>query len=265
MVLTAENYYSTEANWKYLSNSQYHDFMGSYGMKGCEAEAMAKLRGEWEEETSTALLVGSYVDAHFEGTLGIFKAQHPEIFKKDGSLKAEYIQAEKMIQRCERDKKFMQYMDGEKQVIMTGEVAGAKVKIKIDSYHPGKCIVDLKTTKSIQERHFVPDLGNVSFFEFWGYDQQLALYQEIVYQNTGMRLPTVIAAVSKEKEPDIELIGIDQNRLDEALITMKSNIPHILRLKSGEEQTVRCEMCDYCKHTKILSGPIHYSQIRIKV
>ena len=38
----------------------------------------------------------------------------------------------------------MEYMSGEKQVIMTGEIEGVPVKIKIDSYHPNKMIVDLK-------------------------------------------------------------------------------------------------------------------------
>jgi len=44
--------------------------------------------------------------------------QHPCMFKKDGNLKAEYVKANEMINRCERDALFMQYMSGEKQVIM---------------------------------------------------------------------------------------------------------------------------------------------------
>jgi len=78
MLLTSENYYSREANEEYLSVSQYKDFMGTYGKPGCEEYALAKLNGTWVEamEDSTALMVGSYVDAHFEGTLDLFKAQH---------------------------------------------------------------------------------------------------------------------------------------------------------------------------------------------
>ena len=36
--------------------------------------------GEWGKEKSTALLVGSYVDAYFEGSLDVFVAENPEIF-----------------------------------------------------------------------------------------------------------------------------------------------------------------------------------------
>lgn len=46
MILTPENYYSPEANFEYMSVSQFKDFSGTYGQVGCEARAMAKLRGE---------------------------------------------------------------------------------------------------------------------------------------------------------------------------------------------------------------------------
>ena len=133
MLLTSENYYSTEADKEYLSVSQYKNFVGSLGRPGCEAYALAKLNEEWVEnmEDSDALMVGSYVDAHFEGTLDTFKAQHSCMFKKDGSLMAKYIKANEMINRCERDDLFMAYMSGEKQVIMTADMFGAKWKIKI--------------------------------------------------------------------------------------------------------------------------------------
>ena len=80
MKLTNENYFSAEAMQEYISVSQYKDFMGTMGKLGCEAEAMAKLKGEWKMEMTIPLLVGSYVDAHFEGSLNIFRSQTPEIF-----------------------------------------------------------------------------------------------------------------------------------------------------------------------------------------
>lgn len=48
MELTAENYYSPEANAEYMSVSQFKSFAGTDGKLACEAEAMAELRGEWE-------------------------------------------------------------------------------------------------------------------------------------------------------------------------------------------------------------------------
>lgn len=97
MILTAENYYSKEADKEFMSVSQYKKFAGCLGRLGCEAKAMAELNGEWEDEKSTSMMVGSYVDAHFDGTLDLFRAQNPEIFTKQGALKAEYRRAEEVI------------------------------------------------------------------------------------------------------------------------------------------------------------------------
>ncbi len=176
MQLTAENYYSQEANREYMSVSQFKDFAGTYGRLACEFAAMEKLEERWEDEETTALLVGSYVDAYFEGTLEQFKADHPGLFKKDGGLKAEYVKANEIIARIERDKYFMKYMSGQKQVIMTGELFGAKWKIKIDSYIPKVAIVDLKVMASITELKWVKDLGYLDFVRYWGYDIQGAVY-----------------------------------------------------------------------------------------
>ncbi len=48
--LTADNYYSDEANREYLSVSQFKDFVGTYGRMGCEEMALAKIRGEYKTE-----------------------------------------------------------------------------------------------------------------------------------------------------------------------------------------------------------------------
>lgn len=173
MKLTEKNYYSQEADREYMSVSQFKDFVGTYGRLGCEFTAMEKLEGKWEEEETTALMVGSYVDAHFEGTLEKFKAEHPTLFKRDGGLKADYVKANEIIARIERDEYFMKYMSGQKQVIMTGELFGAKWKIKIDSYIPKVAIVDLKVMSSITELKWVKDIGYLDFVRYWGYGGML--------------------------------------------------------------------------------------------
>lgn len=261
MLLNNENYFSKEADREYLSVSQYKNFMGSLGKPACEAEAMALLNGAWEREKTTALMVGSYVDAHFEGSLDLFRAQNSEIFTKQGALKAEYRKAEEIINRIERDEVFMKYMSGQKQVIMTAEMFGANWKIKIDSYLEDAAIVDLKVMRELHKAEYTKDYGYMDFIQYWGYDIQGAVYQEVVYRNTGKRLPFFIAAATKEKETDIELIWIPDEHLKEKLIEVEQNTPKILALKSGEVEPIRCGICDYCKHTKVLTKPIHFSEL----
>lgn len=144
---------------------------------------------------------------------------------------------------------------------MTGEIGGAKWKIKIDSLVDGICIVDLKIMKALRDVFRTHDAEYMGFVEFWGYDQQGAVYQEIVRQNTGQILPFYIAAASKESETDIEIIQIDDAHLQQCLMEIESNVPKVLNLKNGVYQPIRCETCDYCKHTKILTAPIHYTDL----
>ena len=92
-------------------------------------------RGKYEREKTSALLVGSYVDAHFEGTLDVFQAQNPSIFTKQGSLKSEYRRAEEIIQRLERDE-FHEIWQENKQSWLVNYSA-SPWKIKIDSYLEG--------------------------------------------------------------------------------------------------------------------------------
>ena len=195
-VLTADNYYSADANWRYMSVHQYLDFMGHMGVQGCESRALASLKGEYSKDKTDAMMVGSYVDSYFEGTLDAFKEANPSIFTQKGELKAQYKRAEKMIARAERDKKFMAYMSGEKQVIMTGYLFGCDWKIKIDSYIPDKAIVDLKTTADLHKAWRVQDYGYANCAEYWAYTLQMAVYQKIVEINTGKKLPCILAFIT---------------------------------------------------------------------
>lgn len=256
MELTAENYYSKEMNKAYMSVSQFKDFVGTYGKLACEFEAIEKMEERWNPEPTTALLVGSYVDSYFEGSLEGFKKKNPEIFTQKGELKANFKKAEEIIARIERDEYFMRFLSGEKQKIMTGNMFGCDWKIKMDSYIEDVAIVDLKVMASITDLKWVKDLGYLDFVRYWGYDIQGAVYQKIVEINTGKRLPFYIAAATKENEPDIRIIQITQNYLDEAMSVIEANIGRVLRVKSGEQEPDKCELCDCCRHHRVLKAPI---------
>lgn len=260
-VLNEDTYYSDEANKRYMSIHQYFDFAPHMGIHSCEARAMAKLCGEYTEPTTEAQLIGSYVDSAFDGTLNKFKKEHPECFTQKGELKAGFKRAQRMIERCQEDEMFMQFMSGEKQKIFTAYLFGCDWKCKLDSYIPGKCIVDLKTSANIHQSWRVADYGFVCFLDYWGYILQLAVYQKIVEINTGEKLPCFVAAVTKEDEPEIAIIGVDQQSLDHALNEIEMNMPNVLAVKNGETEPIRCERCNFCKRTAKLTKVIHYNDL----
>ena len=248
MTLTESNYYSNEANRTYLSVSQYKRF------RECEAAAMAEIEGKWIRPKTTALLVGSYVDSWFEGTLDDFQKANPEIFKKDGKLKSDFVLAEELIERVQQDDLFMDYMSGEKQHIFTAELFGAKWKIKIDSLLPDR-IVDLKVMRSMER------IMGKSFVEHWGYDLQMAIYAAVYRAVTSKTLDTYLAVVTKQDPPDLEVIEVPEWRRTELLEEVKKYTPRILLLKSGEATPERCGVCDYCRATKKLVEPIDFELV----
>lgn len=255
MGLTAKNYFTKNSQMKYCGSSQFKDFLK------CPARAMAILEGRLQEEDSTALLIGSFVDAWFDNTLDNFKTEHPEIFKRDGTLKAEYEKANSIIERVSRDELFMKYMSGRKQYIKTGLIEGVPFKVKIDSYHKGKAIVDLKVVKDFKPIWNEERAVKQDFIRYWGYDYQAAIYQAV----EGNSLPFYICAVTKEAEPDLAVIQIPQDWIDSAMAEIKNHIGIIQAIKQGEIEADRCESCDYCRSTKKLTRVISAEELTLDI
>lgn len=257
MILKEENYYSVESNMAYCSASQFKDIVGYPLMHGCEARAMATIKGEYQPEVTKALLIGSILDALWEGaTPDELIDRFPDCVSTRGTtkgeLKNEYRQALELYKRTLKDKKFCQYMSGDKQVIMTGTINDLPFKIKIDSYIVDKAIVDLKSTQNASPdfRYFIPDTGlRLPFYLAQGYDIQLAIYQEIVRQNTGYKLPCYLCAIDKKTHPLPQIIQLEQSILDEALEQVKQNTYKIIALKNGDIEPISCNSdgCDYCR------------------
>lgn len=270
--VTPENYYDPDINMAYMGSTQFKAF------QRCEAAALAELRGEYVPKTTTALLVGGYIDAYFSGELPLFQARHPEIFKRDGQLKAEYLHAQDVINRMEEDELYSLLMSGAKQVIRTGTIAGVPFKIKIDSLLDGPAceeivrrfpkaaaalglcdgaIVDQKAMKDMASVWSAEDGCRIPFVEAWGYDLQGAIYQAI----EGHMLPFILAAGTKEDSPDLAALYISDADLAAKLAEVEDQAPRYQSIKEGRIQPVRCEHCDYCKATKRLTAILNYRDL----
>ena len=147
----------------------------------------------------------------------------------------------------------MKYLSGQKQKIMTGKIAGVPFKIKMDVYKKNEFITDLKYMASLRS----PNLFD-SMVKYWGYDKQGAVYQEVVRQNTGKRLPFFLNIGTKEAIPHLDLCEVKQYDLDEKLEEVKKYAPRFQAIKNGEIQPERCEEydCPYCTTTRIITEPI---------
>ena len=254
MTLTNDNYFSLDANRTYWSVSQFKEF------NRCEACGLASVRGEWIRETTDSLMIGSYVDAYFSGELDDFTDKYEDIMfsKRNGRLLAKFEHAERIINRVLDDELMMDFLTGEKQTIMSADLFGVLWKIKMDVYNENR-IVDLKVVKDFEDI-YDKGYGWRSWIEYWGYDIQGAVYQKVEQLVTKRKqpLPFYLAAVTKEKYPDIKVIQIPQHILDTALKMVEAKIDRFDLIKQGEVEPIRCERCDYCRSTKKLTAPEIY-------
>ena len=262
MDLLGEDYYSVASARQYWSISQYKRF------RECEARALAELEGEWEDQRdNTALLVGNMVHSYFESPEAHKKfmdenadAMISKAGETKGQLKADFLVGQRMIERLEADKQFMDYYVGQKEVAVTGEIEGVEFKGKIDCLNVEKgYFVDIKTTKSdIDSEVWVQDEASgrniqVRWFEAWGYVLQMAAYKKMLKEQYGKEFTPVIYAVTKESTPDTRAIVFQsQEKLDYELSELSMLIKHLDDVKKGKEEAKPCGHCEYCK-TKALS------------
>ena len=247
MQLSEKNYFSREADTAFFSASQIKSF------KKCEAMTMAQLTGEYERPMSQALLQGQFVDAALTGDYGEWVLAHPEVAKRDGNLKAEFMLCQEMVNRAKRDQLFMDFMDGDHQTILTADLFGVPFKAKFDVLGADR-IVDLKTVRDFSPV-YMPEQGRVDFATAWDWPLQMAIYQRIYEQVSGIRLPCFLAVITKETPPDIRIVQIEQERMDAELAWLEQVLPRYEAVKSGAIDPERCEGCAWCRQSRVLMGP----------
>ncbi|MCI1925638.1 MAG: PD-(D/E)XK nuclease-like domain-containing protein [[Lactobacillus] timonensis] len=274
--LTADNYYSHEADAEYMSVSMFKQF------KRCEAQSLAEFKGEWElpePKGTNPLILGNFVHSFFQGKKyhkcfinqdevkkAIFKYGNPE-----KGIKKDYEGAEKMISVLNHDKAFQRlYMPGDKEVIVTGKIAGRDWKGKIDSLNlEKKYFCDLKTVKDIHAKFWDADEhAYVPFVKAYGYYYQIAMYRELIRQTFDVDCTPFIFAVSKQQPyPDHAGLSFDSVKdhdwLEEAMQDILTSQDHIFDVIDGKAKPKRCGKCDYCRATKQITSWINAAEIEV--
>lgn len=265
--LTQENYYGSEASQHYMSVSLFKDFMK------CEAYALAKMKGEWKEEETTALLVGNYVHSYFESKEAHQKfldTKGKKMVTKQGNLRSDYRRADVMIKALEQQSRFTGlYGPGQKETIVTGNIYGYPWKGKIDSLSlENLYFCDLKTVDDIHKKHWQEDSRQYeNFIADRGYFMQMAVYSELIEQTFNVECQPFMFAVSKQDPPDKLAIKFTSDRslmrMQDAMRMIEENQEHIQGVIRGEEEPIRCNRCAYCRATKMIDLPVDACDIEI--
>ena len=261
-VLTADNYYSDAADRLYMSNSRFKSVYGTpVHPIACPDAAINGPKAE-----SEALLIGGYVDSFFEGPIAFdnFKTEHEDqLMMKSKKDYLKFVKdADAAIEKVKKSNHFMDFAGkGDHQTIMVGTIAGHDFKIKMDAYHKDDKIVDVKYVKSADLIYNAVKKDYITFIEDYGYNIQGAIYQEIVRQNTGKKLPFYIAYITKESEPDFDVVEIPQQMLDEALeyVKMKLTATPYADILANPKMCGR-KKCKWCLSKKIVATPKTYDE-----
>ncbi len=237
--LNNENYFSQSNERDYMSYSQFKNFLE------CEAQGLAIAEGRYEKPSTKALLQGSYVDAYFSGEMGEFVKKHPDLFKKDGTLKSDFAILDEVIKSIEEDKVFHdEFYTGEAQKVLTGEITGVPFKGKIDFLYGNK-IVDMKAMASVENVWSEEEHRKIPFYSFYKYDIQGAIYRELVRQATGKKLPYYLIVATKESPSKHVAYRFSDDVLDDALALVEKLAPRYQRIKNHEIEPVECGKCGY--------------------
>lgn len=249
MLLTQENYFSQEANQEYMSVSQFKAFVQ------CEAQALHNIEVSGENEIQ-AFIEGKLFENWVSGDRALFMAQHPELISSRGAtagqLKAEFNKVIKSAERFLQQDFFKKIIDKcEKQVILTGEIEGVKVKCALDLFDKEtNSIYDIKCMKDFKEQWSKAEKAYVPWYYVYGYVLQLAVYKEIVKQNFGEVKEVGLLAATKEDVPDLQALSFDSKLLDIELENFKNNIKRYDDIKKGIIKPTYCGECSYCKSIK---------------
>ncbi|HEL2403008.1 TPA: PD-(D/E)XK nuclease-like domain-containing protein [Streptococcus suis] len=260
--LTQDNYYDDK---DYMSVSRFKQYLE------CEAKALALDSGKWiDERDQKPLIFGNYVHSYFESAEAHqkFLEEHKlDLFssRKPYGLLADYKLADKVITALETDELFNNLYHGrkgdqvEKEMIVIGTIAGVPFKGKIDSInHTRNYMVDLKTMKTIYGEEWCQELkrkvpGAIANIINYNYHVQGAVYQELLRQMTGRSYKPLIVAVSKENEPDKEILSLDEEALSEGLKYISGRVGHIWDVVVGKVGPTKCGKCGYCRSRKKLN------------
>jgi len=256
-LLNPANYHAPESERYWLSASQLLVW------RRCEALAAARFlqgKNEWPAATA-AMLAGKYLSARWAGDacLQELTATSPELFRRDGTLRAEFVQCEELYRRTASDPLFAGYMTGEHWAIFTGVLFGVPWKARIEVYNPERnFMTDLMLCRDF-DPVWQPATGSrVSFYAARDAYLSLGLRQLLVEQATGRRPELYLATVTRQTPPDLKVLEFNNPaataRIARELSAVAELVARIEAIRAGRAVPVRCETCEYCRTTRVLGG-----------
>ena len=229
--------------------------------RNCEAKGLAIHSELFFTERTDAQLAGSYIDVALlsgdEKLREKVDGKFDTYYTKKGELKAMFRDAHKAIDRVSKDNYFMQFLEGDKQVVLETEIEGIPVKGIADVIDfDKKRIVDLKYLRSFADVWNEKTQSKENFIKAYGYDFQLAFYAMLAKQIYKTNFECYIAGVTKEKTIDYNIFELSEITLAQATAEVMIALERFTLVDEGLTPPQHCGRCDYCISTKRLNQSI---------
>lgn len=238
----------------------------------CEARQKAIEAKTWKDGSVDPIT--EYVNAYFSGDMEALVAKSKgKFYKKGGTeLKKEYQQGEKIWSTLTYDEFLGKVLkeDGQRDFKVSGTVANYPFEETVSYFDDSRqvgVLIHLKILKSLTNELISPYFDNQEVsqlkdaFKRYGYDMEFWLKAHLVSNEVGKKCQTFALALSKEDEPDKELVYFSEDDLEAG----KKRLLHLLSLygevERGERDPKRCEHCDYCRNTKVLKSSIKFEDL----
>jgi len=266
--LNHDNYFSIEANLEYMSASQIKAF------ETCEASALEEVKTGMESERE-AFKEGKFFEASICGREDLFIMQNPDMVSSRGTtkgdLKANFKKVVGSIDEFKRHKIFMDIIDRcQQQVIVTGIIPCTRNDMTIDipfkgaidfldmetlDFYDSKCMKDFNNVWS------QADNMKIKWYFAYRYQYQCAIYRELILQTFGREAGKAhIMATTKEDIPDSTFFYFSKEILDNAIEIIEYDAPKYQQIKQGQIEPTRCEKCEYCRRTRIITEPYEITE-----
>ncbi len=261
--VTEKNYFDPDLRMPYMSVSQYKDFAGP---EGCEARALATIRGTWQRPSKGAFIVGHYVEMAVTGDPNFAaycekNAEH--ILTKGGKKRAEFVTADRCVERLRNSQEAMMFIAGthvQHEVPLSGMVDGVLWKGLADFVIESmKTVADLKAMKDFARAWTIRMVEGekrnvkVEWFEQYKYPFQLWLYGKLLCQMHGWEegdIRRVLVAVTKQTPCALRcLLFSDLRRLELYADKFLVALPRVQAVKRGDVEPTYCRSndCAYCR------------------
>lgn len=238
----------------------YVSFSAWCSYEECEAQALAKEKGEITFTQTEAMLVSSFMEMMLlePEKYDDFIEKNPDVLNKrikEPTLKKVYLDTIEAAETIYKDETFMTFLMGDKQVELTGTINGVKVLGYADVLNVEAGFgTDFKYVKDFNRAWNPATKRRESFIEQRKYAVQVAIYRELCYQKYGKYLDFYIAGATKEDVPRRVIAKFSDANYESSLDSFAQKLPRIVQLRKGEIEPTYCGKCEYC--ARKLDAPI---------